>query len=108
MLKKNTLFISKGIKVVFFPERETDCSEHLLCVNYGSISLEQMYPVGASANYGSGKKASLMHLYILKAGSISCWESLVVVPFCILGSTKSYNLPKGVVFWHILDGFCHY
>lgn len=23
--------------------------------------------------------------------------------FCVLGSTKSYNLLKGVMFWHILD-----
>lgn len=36
-----------------FPENETDCSEHLLCVNCGWISLEWMYPAGTSEYYGS-------------------------------------------------------
>lgn len=41
----------------FFPENENDCSEHLLCVNCGWISLKWMCPVGTSANYGSEVKS---------------------------------------------------
>lgn len=60
---------------VFFSEKETDCFEHLLHVNYNWVSLKGMYHVETSADYGSEaeREHSWVHLaYILRPKSVSC------------------------------------